>query len=59
MILRGNILAVKHFVTQFTHVLRHPRVKNRKQKKLTVENVENVVSDLCRQNFFFLKEFNN
>ena len=26
LILRGYILAVTHFVTQFTHVSRHPRV---------------------------------
>ena len=32
LILRGYILAVAHFVTQFTHVSRHPRVLNRKQK---------------------------
>ena len=31
LIFRGYILAVTHFVTQFTHVSRHPRVKNRKQ----------------------------
>ena len=26
LILRGYILAITHFVTQFTHVSRHPRV---------------------------------
>ena len=50
MILRGYILAVTHFVTQFTHVFRHPRVKSRKQKKFFRENCfDNVVSDLWKR----------
>ena len=47
LILRGYILADTHFVTQCTHVSRHPRVKIRKQKQFFKENCfENVVSDL-------------
>ena len=34
-ILRGYILAVTHFVTQFTNVSRHPRDEN---KKKTITN---------------------
>ena len=44
----GYVLAVTHFLTQFTHVSRHPIVKNRsKQKKFFRENCfENVVSNV-------------
>ena len=46
-------MAITHFVTQFIHVLRHPRVKNRKQKKIFRENcLENVVSDLWTKNVY-------
>ena len=54
--LRRYILAVTHSVTQFTHVSRYPRVKNRKQKKLFRENCfENVVSDLWNKMFLCQK----
>ena len=42
-----------HFVTQFTYVCKHPRVKNRKQKKMFRENCyENLVADLWGKNVF-------
>ena len=44
---RGYVLVVTQFVTQFTHVFRHPRISSRKQKNSFRENcLKNVVSDL-------------
>ena len=41
------------FVTHFTHVSRHPRVKNRQQKEIFRKNCfENVVSDSWKKNVF-------
>ena len=55
-------MAFTHFVTQFTHVSRHSRVKNENKTKKFRENCfENEVSDLsrkkcmCPQNYFLLK----
>ena len=54
-------MAVTHFVTQFTHVLKHPRFLNRKKKLFKENCFENVVLDLWDkkpirpQNYFFLK----
>ena len=50
LILRGYILAVMHFVTQFTHTLRDFEVQYRKQKQFFRKNcLENVVSDLWKE----------
>ena len=57
-------MAVTHFVTQFTHVSRHPRVKNRKQKKIW-KTVLKMWSQICGKKFFvstkksFRKKFKN
>ena len=40
-------MAVTHFVTQFTHISRHPRVKNRKQKKCLGKTVLKMWSQIC------------
>ena len=57
-------MAVTHFVTQFTHVSRHPRVYNRKLKKNRENCFENVVSDLwnnslCGHKSAFRKKVKN
>ena len=49
---RGK-LAITHFVTQLTHVSRHFRARNRKQKKTFQENCfENVVSEIHKKEWF-------
>ena len=58
-------MAVTHFVTQFAHVFRHLRVKNRKREKnLRDICFEKVVSDLwekslCVRKSDFIKKFKN
>ena len=47
LILGGYILAVLHFVTQFSHVSRHPRVKNKKQNFFFDKTVLKMVSQIC------------
>ena len=58
-------MAVTQFVTQFAHVFRHLRVKNKKREKnLRDICLENVVSDLwekslCVRKSDFRKNFKN
>ena len=48
LILRGYILAITHFVTQFTHVLRHPGVRNRKKRRKKLgKTVLKMWSQIC------------
>ena len=52
---RLYILAVTHFVTQFTHVFIHPRILNRKQTKKLENLFENLVSDLWEKAYVSTK----
>ena len=50
LISRGYILAVTHFVTQFTHILRHFIVQYKKQNKFFWENCfGNMVSEIHKK----------